>query len=60
MYFISAICCLISALLLFFEKKEKFKYEKIAFDLLDSQNDNKNGEENQNENKVLYFNLDEF
>ena len=44
MYLISGFCCVISSILLFFEKIDKFKYEKIEdnYFLSDKDEENKN------------------
>ena len=42
MYLISGFCCVISSILLFFEKIDKFKYEKIEDDDLLSEKDEEN------------------
>ena len=49
MYFISSICCIISSLLLFIEKKDKFIYENTTLDEPLLNNQNKNGNDNEKE-----------
>ena len=43
MYFLSGVCCIISAILLLFEKIDKFKYENIKDEdsLFDKKENNK-------------------
>ena len=57
MYFISAICCLLSSLLLFFENIEKYNYDNTQIDDLLKENENDDltinpDEGNEKDNKI--------